>query len=136
KLSDDPPKFEIRDNNSRNGIFVNKNRVKGSVALEVGDEVQLGLNGPVFSFDISPRPQNMMAATRMVEIPTSIKPTTISDVQPVEAAPVKTGLGKQTVERMLVSERKKAGNKMAIVLVSLLVVLGALGYVFKDKLFG
>ncbi|MFI5206175.1 MAG: FHA domain-containing protein, partial [Candidatus Paceibacterales bacterium] len=73
KLSDSPPKFEIRDNNSRNGIFVNKNRVKSSVALEVGNEVQLGLNGPVFSFDIYPRPQDLMAATRMVEIPTTIK---------------------------------------------------------------
>ncbi|MEP7237571.1 MAG: trypsin-like peptidase domain-containing protein [Ferruginibacter sp.] len=140
KLSDDPPKFEIRDNNSRNGIFVNKNRVKSSVGLEVGDEVQLGLNGPVFSFDIYPRPQDLMAATRMVEIPTSIKPTTISEVQAVEvmpnSEPVKVGLGKQTVERMLVGERKKAGNKMAIVLVSLIAVLGILGYVFREKIFG
>jgi len=139
KLSDDPPKFEIRDNNSRNGIFVNKNRVKSSVALEVGDEVQLGLNGPVFTFDIYPRPQDLMAATRMVEIPTSIKPTTISEIQAVEmvpnAEPAKVGLGKQTVERMLVSERKKAGNKMAIVIVSLIAVLGILGYVFREKIF-
>jgi serine protease Do len=139
KLSDDPPKFEIRDNNSRNGIFVNKNRVKSSVALEVGDEVQLGLNGPVFSFDIYPRPQDLMAATRMVEIPTSIKPTTISEIQAVEVTssqePAKVGLGKQTVERMLVSERKKAGSKMAIVLVSLVAVLGILGYVFREKIF-
>lgn len=139
KLSDDPPKFEIRDNNSRNGIFVNKNRITGSAELQVGDVVQLGQNGPVFSFDIYPRPQDMMAATRMVEIPTSIKPTTISDIQPVEmvsGGTAKVGLGKQTVERMLVSERKKAGNKMAIVIIGLLVVLGGLGYIFKDKLFG
>lgn len=140
KLSDDPPKFEIRDNNSRNGIFVNKNRVKSSNALEVGDEVQLGLNGPVFTFDINPRPQDLMSATRMVEIPTSIKATTISQVQGTDikaaAEPVKTGLGKQTVERMLVNERKKSTNTMAIVLGALVLVLGGLGYVFKDKLFG
>ncbi|MEO6230701.1 MAG: trypsin-like peptidase domain-containing protein [Ferruginibacter sp.] len=137
KLSDDPPKFEIRDNNSRNGIFVNKNRVKGSVPLEVGDQVQLGMNGPVFTFDINPRPQDMMAATRMVEIPTSIKATTISEVEatpPVELA--KVGLGKQTVERMLVAERKKSSGTMAVVLIGILVVLGALAYGFKDKLFG
>jgi pSer/pThr/pTyr-binding forkhead associated (FHA) protein len=138
KLSDDPPKFEIRDNNSRNGIFVNKNRVKSAVALEVGDEVQLGMNGPVFTFDIYPRPQDLMSATRMVEIPTSIKATTISEVQEANkpaVEPVKTGLGKQTVERMLVSERKKTGNKMALILVSLLVVLGVVGYIFRDKIF-
>ena len=137
RLSEDPPRFEIRDNNSRNGIFVNKNRVKGSVALEVGDEVQLGLNGPVFSFDINPRPQDMMAATRMVEIPTSIKATTESALEPLPAAEVaKVGLGKQTVERMLVAERKKSSGKMAVVLIGILVALGALAYAFKDKLFG
>src|ERR1700683_487513 len=51
KISSDPLKFTITDNNSRNGIFVNKTRVKGTVALQAGDEVQLGSNGPVFSFD-------------------------------------------------------------------------------------
>lgn len=136
KLSDDPPKFEIRDNNSRNGIFVNKNRVKGSVPLQVGDEVQLGMNGPVFTFDINPRPQDLMAATRMVEIPTSIKATTESALEPLAPAEVaKVGLGKQTVERMLVAERKKSSSKMAIVLIGILVALGALVYAFKDKLF-
>lgn len=139
KAGTDPLKFTITDNNSRNGIFVNKNRVKGTVQLELGDQVQLGLNGPVFSFDIYPRPQDMMAATRVVEIPTSIKPTTVSDIHTgvsAAAEPVKTGLGKQTVERMLVSERKKSTSNMAFILVGLVVLLGILGYVFKDKLFG
>ncbi len=136
KLSDDPPKFEIRDNSSRNGIFVNKNRVKGSVPLEVGDEVQLGKNGPVFTFDINPRPLDLMAATRMVEIPTLIKATTISEMEAMPAAePAKVGLGKQTVERMLVAERKKSSGNMAVVLIGIVVALGALGYAFKDKLF-
>ena len=113
--------------------------MKGTVQLELGDQVQLGLNGPVFSFDIYPRPQDMMAATRVVEIPTSIKPTTVSDIHTgvsAAAEPVKTGLGKQTVERMLVNERKKSTNNMALILVGLVVLLGVLGYAFKDKLFG
>src|SRR6185295_432724 len=106
--------------------------------LLVGDEVQLGLNGPVFTFDVYPRPQDMMAATRVVEIPTTIRPTTVTDIQHTAvspAEPVKTGLGKQTVERMLVSERKKSTGKMAMVLGGLIVVLIALGFAFKDKLF-
>jgi len=37
KVSSDPPKFSINDNNSRNGIFVNKMRVKGSATLSPGD---------------------------------------------------------------------------------------------------
>jgi serine protease Do len=138
KVSADPLKFTITDNNSRNGIFVNKNRVKGTVALQVGDEVQLGLNGPVFSFDVYPRPQDMMSATRVVEIPTSIKATTVSELQtaplPV-GEPVKTGLGKQTVERMLVAERKKSYSGMGMVLGGLILVLGVLGYTFRHTLF-
>ena len=48
KNNSEPPEFTIVDNNSRNGIFVNKIRVKGSAKLTPGDEVQLGNNGPVF----------------------------------------------------------------------------------------
>ncbi len=139
KVSSEPPVFSISDNNSRNGIFVNKARVKGTVTLNPGDEVQLGNNGPVFSFDIYPRPQDMMMATKVVEIPTNIKPTTVSEVQPVTTypapEPVKTGLGKQTVERMLVAERKKSYKGVGIVLAALVVVMGILGYSFRDKIF-
>lgn len=139
KVSSDPLQFAIVDNNSRNGIFVNKNRVKGSQPLSPGDEVQLGMNGPVFSFDIYPRPQDMMQATRVVEIPTSIKATTVSGVQTsvsqAAAEPAKTGIGKQTVERMLHSERKKSKNTLVFVVLGLLIAVGAVGYIFKDKLF-
>ena len=138
KNSSEPPEFTIVDNNSRNGIFVNKTRVKGSAKLSPGDEVQLGNNGPLFVFDIFPRPQDMMMATRVMEIPTSIKPTTISEVQTAEvvsAEPVKTGLGKQTVERMLVAERKKSTSKLAVILGSVVLVLAILGFAFRSKLF-
>lgn len=142
KESTDPPRFSITDNNSRNGIFVNKNRVKGTSPLNPGDVVQLGNNGPVFTFDIYPRPQDMMMATKVVEIPTSIKPTTVSEMQPAQQAhrttgvePAKTGLGKQTVERMLVAERKKSYSGMGIILGALILVLGVLGFVFRNKLF-
>lgn len=141
KVSSDPPKFSINDNNSRNGIFVNKMRVKGSATLSPGDEVQLGSNGPVFSFDIYPRPQDMMMQTKVMDIPTSIKATTVSEVtQQATAAgseaAVKTGLGKQTVERMLVAERKKSYGTMGIIIGALVLALGVLGYVFRDNIFG
>ena len=139
KISSDPPQFSISDNNSRNGIFINKTRVKGSATLNPGDEVQLGSNGPVFAFDIYPRPQNMMMETKIMDIPTSIKATTISEVTPaglpITPEPVKTGLGKQTVERMLVAERKKSFGTMGIVIAVLVIGLGIAGYVFRDKIF-
>lgn len=141
KVTSDPPQFSIIDNNSRNGIFVNKTRVKGSATLNPGDEVQLGSNGPVFAFDIYPRPQNMMMETKIMDIPTSIKATTISEIassagHSSSAEPVKTGLGKQTVERMLVAERKKSYGTMGIIIGLLVVALGVLGYVFRDNIFG
>lgn len=141
KVTSDPPQFSITDNNSRNGIFVNKTRVKGSATLRPGDEVQLGSNGPVFAFDIYPRPQNMMMETKIMDIPTSIKATTISEVSAGAAAaassePVKTGLGKQTVERMLVAERKKSYGTMGVIIGLIVIALGVLGYVYRDNLFG
>ncbi|MFZ1453476.1 MAG: trypsin-like peptidase domain-containing protein, partial [Ferruginibacter sp.] len=141
KVTAEPPQFSIIDNNSRNGIFVNKTRVKGSATLNPGDEVQLGSNGPVFAFDIYPRPQNMMMETKIMDIPTSIKATTISEIgssanASSAAEPVKTGLGKQTVERMLVAERKKSYGTMGIIIGLLVVTLGVLGYVFRDNIFG
>jgi len=138
KESSEPPVFTITDNNSRNGIFVNKDRVKGSVKLNPGDTVQLGSNGPSFVFDVYPRPQDMMMATRVMEIPTSIKATTLTAVpeaEVVSSTPPKTGLGKHTVERMLVSERKKSTSKMMLVIGGIIVVLGLLGYSFRSKLF-
>jgi S1-C subfamily serine protease len=143
KVTSDPPQFSITDNNSRNGIFVNKTRVKGSATLRPGDEVQLGSNGPVFAFDIYPRPQDMMMETKIMDIPTSIKATTISEITPganagasAAAEPVKTGLGKQTVERMLVAERKKSYGTMGVIIGLIVVALGVLGYVYRDNLFG
>ncbi len=140
KESTDPLRFTIIDNNSRNGIFINKSRVKGSALLQPGDSVQLGNNGPVFTFDIYPRPQDMMMATKVVELPDSIKATTVSALQTESnklpgAQPAKTGLGKQTVERMLVAERKKSYGSMAIALGGIVIVLAALGYIFRNDLF-
>ncbi|RYZ25425.1 MAG: serine protease, partial [Sphingobacteriales bacterium] len=68
-----------------------------------------------------------------------IKATTISEVkaQPADltsAEPVKVGLGKQTVERMLVSERKKSYSTMAIGIGAVVLILAALGFGFRDKL--
>lgn len=122
-----PLSFSLIDNNSRNGIYVNKTRVQGSTALYAGDEVQLGSNGPVFVFDIDPRPTDMMPATRLVELS---KPT--AEFIPAEVAattPEKTGIGKQTFERVITHERKKSQRTLWTSLAAAVVVLGAIGFV-------
>jgi pSer/pThr/pTyr-binding forkhead associated (FHA) protein len=46
-----PSLFFITDLNSRNGTFVNQQRISGTVALKTGDVVQCGLGGPIFRFN-------------------------------------------------------------------------------------
>lgn len=134
--------FTVVDNNSRNGIFLNKNRITGSAPIQPGDEIQLGQGGPVFQFDLNPRPAELMMSTRVMDIPVSIKPTT--EMSLTEAAggslehdlgmPQKVGLGKQTVERMMLTERRKSNKTLLVSIAAVLVVLSGLAYAFRDNL--
>lgn len=51
-----PSRFWVMDLNSRNGTFVNRSRVMGSMPLSPGDVIQLGAGGPEIEFDVDPRP--------------------------------------------------------------------------------
>src|ERR1035438_1121390 len=53
---DNPPSCFISDAGSRNGAFVNRQRVSGEVKLNPGDSIQLGAGGPALEFDLFPRP--------------------------------------------------------------------------------
>lgn len=140
--ADKPFSFTLVDNNSRNGIFINKSRITGSAPVQPGDEIQLGQGGPVFQFDLNPRPAELMMSTRVVDIPVSIQPTKELSLAETAALsgdndmpfPQKVGLGKQTVERMMMTERRKTGKSMVLGVAGLLVVLSGLAYAFKDKL--
>ena len=63
--SADPTQFSITDLNSRNGTFVNRQRIVGSVRIAPGDTVQFGAGGPEFQFDLDPRPDQHLRATRL-----------------------------------------------------------------------
>lgn len=112
--------FILHDLGSRNGTFVNKQRVTGQTVLTPGDVVQFGAGGPEFQFDLDPRP-NVMGATREADaIAPPIPSTRESQSFPATAAapvgtgstpspspaitgsaatPQKVGIGKQTLER-------------------------------------
>jgi hypothetical protein len=49
-----PSLFLITDIDSRNGTFVNQQRISGTVSLKPGDIVQCGLGGPRFQFKVEP----------------------------------------------------------------------------------
>src|SRR5581483_12148729 len=54
--SADAPPFRLTHLNSRNGTFVNRQRIRGSVVLRPGDVVQLGPGGPELEFDVTGYP--------------------------------------------------------------------------------
>ena len=133
KVSRDPNDkdgFIISDLGSRNGTYVNKQRIIGLAKLQPGDVVQFGPNGPEFQFDVEPRPSGAIKATRIAEIGKANTPNTriaaVGTADPADSvttkpqnATGKTSVGKATVERMInhsVSETKKQeGRKFATI---------------------
>lgn len=73
-------RITIEDNGSRNGSYVNGRRISGVTELRPGDEIKLGGNGPVFVFDLDPRPVPMAQPTQVIDI---AAPTSAFDTQPV-----------------------------------------------------
>ena len=136
RTDDDPGGFYINDLNSRNGTYVNKQRIDGSTRLRSGDVIQLGPGGPAFVFELDPPPK------------TEIKPTRVSEplVQPTREASLdtgtlvsgpapktaRTGVGKATVERMIGNyqsrSRRSITNVAAGLIVLIVLVAGALVY--------
>lgn len=118
----DPNQFVITDLNSRNGTFVNRQRIGGSVRISPGDTVQFGAGGPEFQFDVEPRPQADMRPTRMPgegttasygSSPVTTPPTRMGTgpspmpspgsmpMGPGPTMPAPGTVGKATVERMI-----------------------------------
>lgn len=122
----DPESFIINDLGSRNGTFVNRQRIIGLARLQPGDTVQFGQGGPEFQFDVEPRPSGAIKATRVAEVMNPVAPQTRivgtgAGVAENSAAGTngKTSVGKATVERMIshnVAETKKQqGRKFAVI---------------------
>ncbi len=61
----DPNRFLLADLNTRNGTYLNKLRVVGTMVVQPGDVIQLGAGGPELQFDIDPLPAQYVKATRM-----------------------------------------------------------------------
>ena len=128
RSADDETRFTLTDLGSSNGTFLNGSRIQGSVDITVGDTVRFGDGGPEFSFDLDPRPDWAMRATR---IGTPIAQTRIGSTEPASTAPAgdapKSSVGRATVERMIdrqaEGQRKNTTGMIAAVL-ALMVILG------------
>ncbi|HEX3558337.1 MAG TPA: trypsin-like peptidase domain-containing protein [Pyrinomonadaceae bacterium] len=148
----DPTQFIVSDLNSRNGTFVNRQRIVGTTRVNPGDVVQLGPGGPEFVFDVEPRPQGATKPTR-VATPGPMAPTmqgpstrvaptgggapppTFPPTAGAHTAPSGGGVGKATVERIVsanVQQAKKSQGRTflavgAAVIILVVVVLGGVG---------
>lgn len=138
----DPESFIINDLGSRNGTFVNRQRIIGLARLQPGDTVQFGQGGPEFQFDVEPRPSGAIKATRVAEVMNPVAPQTrivgtgagvAENSAAATGGNTKASVGKATVERMIshsVTETKKQeGRKFAVIgavaAVAILLLFGA-----------
>ena len=145
----DPNGFLLMDLDSRNGTFINRQRIYGASRLQHGDRVQLGPSGPEFSFELDPPPA--VRATRLADA-VPIPPTREAGVPIATGGPAMppgmadTGqgtaprpVGRATVERMLgeaTTQMKGESRKtMWAAVIGILVILAAgVGYfVWQDK---
>ncbi len=58
-----PSQFFITDLDSRNGTFINGQRIVGTVIIKPGDVVQCGAGGPEFRFSVEPETSPLTAET-------------------------------------------------------------------------
>ncbi|HEX8338927.1 MAG TPA: trypsin-like peptidase domain-containing protein [Pyrinomonadaceae bacterium] len=147
----DPSQFIVSDMNSRNGTFVNRQRITGTVRVNPGDVVQLGPGGPEFVFDVEPRPAGATKATRVAQtgpaagppatrVPGGPPPTGGGPAFPQTSPPQQPqGVGKATVERIVaqnVEQAKKSQSRTYLAVIAAVVVLGGVtiaavgGYLF------
>src|SRR5471030_83741 len=144
----DPTGFLLTDLDSRNGTFINRQRIYGASRLQHGDRVQLGPSGPEFSFELDPapaaRPTRMAdaaaaPATREALVGSSVSGTAM----PPGMADMRHGsdgprpVGRATVERLVgeVAHQMKGENRKTAwtVVLGILVVLVA-GYAYFDSI--
>jgi S1-C subfamily serine protease len=139
----DPTQFTITDLHSRNGTFVNRQRIVGSVKIAPGDTVQFGAGGPEFQFDLEPRPQQYLNPTRIPgqgttasygSTPPTTPPTRMgtgpAPGSPAGSAPMGMGpgthgpgsVGKATVERMI-AQTKSDNRKIVFVVAAALILI-------------
>jgi S1-C subfamily serine protease len=129
----DPYTFTIVDLNSRNGTFVNRQRILGSVVIAPGDVLQFGPGGPEIEFDIDPLPAQLVKKTRVVGQSAAGVPTRVAGVvAPETSGGSRAPIGRQTVERMVTQAnrdtRRTAYTVAAGIAAVLLLAFGVLIY--------
>jgi pSer/pThr/pTyr-binding forkhead associated (FHA) protein len=135
----DSPTFKLNDLGSSNGTLLNGKKIFAETELLPDDQIELGAGGPKFSFDLEPRPANLVARTRVMTAAPAGRTRLIdtagdgsATTEAVEAAAVKPVVGRNTVLHMLSEHRQRASRigmyALAGVLVTIVAMGGALYY--------
>jgi len=77
-VESEPPAVEIEDLGSRNGLYVNNQRIASTARLREGDRIQLGTGGPEFSFAFDPPLAPPVMETRFVPAMKPAGPTVVA----------------------------------------------------------
>lgn len=125
-----PNDFAVVDLQSRNGTFLNRQRIYGHARLAHNDVIQLGPAGPEFRFELDPPP---VTVTRPLDRTASLM------IPPVHDDNAPRPIGRATVERMLGDtftkvkhESDKAVWVGAAALTAILVV-GGITYIYMRQ---
>jgi len=142
----DPTQFTISDLSSRNGTYVNKQRIVGSAKILPGDLVQFGPGGPEFQFDLEPRPANLVRPTRIGDTPGVMgmaggpPPTRAGTAPPMMASTAPgmsadTRVGRATVELMVAQSKSDSKKVVLLAAIALffLVIIGGAGIFIYEK---
>jgi FHA domain len=132
-----PNSYLISDLQSRNGTFLNRQRVSAPSRIQHGDVVQLGAGGPEFRFEVDPPPAGAVRPTRVVgrgeadAMATAMsKPTRLGSLADVTSASSPRPVGRATVERMLgdtFGKVKRESGKTMWVGIAAVIMIAALG---------
>jgi pSer/pThr/pTyr-binding forkhead associated (FHA) protein len=130
--------YLLSDLNSRNGTFLNRQRISQPTRIHHLDIVQLGLQGPEFRFELDPPPLSVKP-TRMMDsfdpVPRTMLPTREVGLAGASTgagivAPASRPVGRATVERMLgdtFGKVRKESNKTLWIGVAALVAIAMVG---------
>lgn len=132
----DPVRFSVTDLSSRNGTFLNKLRVVGTMPLTPGDTIQLGAGGPEVRFELDPLPAAYVKATRLGGVaaptggertpPATREETPVAATAATAATPDANRVGKATVERMI-GETRREGTRSTMYAVAAVLLVAVAG---------
>jgi S1-C subfamily serine protease len=144
-----PSVFMLTDLGSRNGTFVNKQRVTSPVRVMPGDLIQFGAGGPELEFDVEPRPEGLLKRTRAAGS-AALPPAAESAIPPTRTGPISnlsqasaqpnssahahhshTPIGKATLERALTDHQRKNRKQLLFGAAALLLLISVTAWVMR-----